>query len=113
MVKVHGYRIELGEVEAALNIHGQIQEAIAFAHDQKLVAVIVGTDEALSVLDVKQHCAAHLPRYMIPSDIRIVTGLPRTSSGKIDRVRTKNAAIENDVSVLVPLKSGHSSARNS
>lgn len=113
MVKVHGYRIELGEVEAALHLHGQIQEAVAFAHDQKLIAVIVGTDEALSVLAVKQHCAAHLPRYMIPSDIRIVTGLPRTSSGKIDRVRTKNAAIDHDVSVLVPLRGGHSSARNS
>jgi amino acid adenylation domain-containing protein len=113
MVKVHGYRIELGEVEAALNAHTQVQEAIAFAHDQKLVAVIVSTSDALSVLDVKQHCAAHLPRYMIPSDIRIVAGLPRTSSGKIDRVRTKNAAIENDVSVLTPLHPGTKVSRDS
>ena len=102
MVKVHGYRIELGEVEAALLAHEGIQEAIAFAHDQKLVAVIVPSDAALSVLAVKQHCAAHIPRYMIPSDVRIVRNLPRTSSGKIDRVRTKAAAVDSDVNVLAP-----------
>lgn len=112
MVKVHGYRIELGEVEAALHAHPAVQEAVAFAHEQKLVAVLVACDPELSVLDVKQHCAARLPRYMIPSDIRIVAALPRTSSGKLDRVRTKRAAIDNDSSVLTPLSALTTPARN-
>jgi fengycin family lipopeptide synthetase B len=104
MVKVHGYRVELGEVEAALNAHASIKEAIAFAHDQRLVAVVVPSDGGLSVLEVKNHCAALLPRYMIPSDVRIVAELPRTSSGKADRVRTKQAAIDHDSSVLAPYR---------
>ncbi|MET0342474.1 MAG: amino acid adenylation domain-containing protein [Polyangiales bacterium] len=104
MVKVHGYRIELGEVEATLHAHEGVKEAIAFAHDQKLVAVIVPSDPNLSVLGIKNHCATHIPRYMIPSDIRLVANLPRTSSGKIDRVRTKAAAIDNDASVLAPVR---------
>lgn len=104
MVKVHGYRIELGEVEAALHGHEGVKEAIAFAHDQKLVAVVVPSDPELSVLAIKNHCAAHIPRYMIPSDIRLVATLPRTSSGKIDRVRTKAAAIANDTAVLAPAR---------
>ena len=93
MVKVHGYRIELGEVESALLLHPGIQEAIAMAVGQELVAVLVASDPNLSVLQIKQHCAAKLPRYMIPADIRVVSSMPRTTSGKIDRVRVKNGVI--------------------
>jgi amino acid adenylation domain-containing protein len=93
MVKIHGYRVELGEVEAALLAHPAVTEAIAFAHDQRLVAVAITADKALSVLEMKRYCASKLPRYMIPSDIRLVDALPRTSSGKIDRVRTKAAIV--------------------
>lgn len=93
MVKVHGYRIELGEVESALVVHPGIQEAIAMAVGQDLVAVLVASDPHLSVLQIKQHCASKLPRYMIPSDVRVVSTLPRTTSGKIDRVRVKSDVI--------------------
>ncbi len=103
MVKVHGHRIELGEVEAALLAHPVIEQAIAFVDEQRLVAVLSSSDSALSVIDVKQHCATLLPRYMIPGDIRIVAELPRTSSGKVDRVRTKRAVLERDSSLLTPL----------
>jgi amino acid adenylation domain-containing protein len=108
MVKIHGYRVELGEVEAALHNHAGIQEAIAFAHDQKLVAVAVPAGTDVSVLDVKRHCAERLPRYMIPSDIRLVQSLPRTSSGKIDRVRTKAAVEGGDTSLLKPVQRSES-----
>ncbi len=111
MVKVHGYRVELGEVEAALNAHAAVKEAIAFAHEQRLVAVVVPSDGTLSVLDIKNHCAAKLPRYMIPSDVRIVASLPRTSSGKTDRVRTKQAALDHDSSVLPPWSADHNATR--
>jgi len=104
MVKIHGFRVELGEVEAALLEHAGIQEAIAMAHDQKLVVVAIPTDGSVSVLELKQHCAKRLPRYMIPSDFRLVRELPRTSSGKIDRVRTKNAVIDGDQLLLQPVQ---------
>jgi acyl-CoA synthetase (AMP-forming)/AMP-acid ligase II len=34
---------------------------------------------------LKQHCAATLPRYMVPESVEFRTTLPRTSSGKVDR----------------------------
>jgi amino acid adenylation domain-containing protein len=104
MVKIHGYRVELGEVEAAINAHDRVQEAIAFAHEQRLVVVIVPTDPGLSVLEIKRHSADRLPRYMIPSDIRLVQKLPRTSSGKTDRVRTKAAVVEGNSVDLPPVQ---------
>lgn len=104
MVKIHGFRVELGEVEAALHACRGIQEAIVFAFDQELVAVAVPCDPSLSVLDVKRHCATRLPRYMIPTEVRLVERLPRTSSGKADRVRTKTAFANADVSLLTPVE---------
>jgi len=110
MVKVHGFRVELGEVEVAIQDHPGIREAIVVVHDQELVAVAVPSDPAVSVLDVKRHCAARLPKYMIPFGVRLVRALPRTSSGKIDRVRTAAAVREDDRSVLAPIVAGGESA---
>jgi acyl-coenzyme A synthetase/AMP-(fatty) acid ligase len=89
MVKVRGYRIELGEVEAALNKHPKVLEAVVFAQEQRLVACIVAVDDSLSVMAVRHHCADRLPAYMIPADIRFVDQIPHASNGKIDRVRMK------------------------
>jgi amino acid adenylation domain-containing protein len=90
MVKVRGFRIELGEVEAALAAHPGIGEAVALAWEGRLVAVVQAIDQELSVLAVKRHCSGRLPPYMVPAEIRLVAELPRTSSGKVDRVRIKN-----------------------
>jgi amino acid adenylation domain-containing protein len=106
MVKIHGFRVELGEVEAALHDHGSIKEAVVFAVEQQLVAVAVPSDPTVSVLDLKRHCASRLPRYMIPADVRLVEQLPRTSSGKADRVRTRAAVVDGDVSLLRPAQRG-------
>jgi amino acid adenylation domain-containing protein len=86
MVKIRGFRIELAEVESTLTQHPGISEAVAFAKEGQLVAAVLSTDPGLSVLAVKQHCAARLPPYMIPNDVRLLAQLPRTSSGKVDRV---------------------------
>ena len=97
MVKIRGFRIELAEVEAALTEHPGIREAIAFAVEQRLVAAILPSDPNLSVLAIKRHCADRLPPYMIPSDVRLLAEMPRTSSGKIDRVRLKADVTEGAV----------------
>jgi amino acid adenylation domain-containing protein len=104
LVKVHGFRVELGEVEAAVSSHAGIREALAMAVEQQLVVVAIPNDPSVSVLDLKRHCAARLPRYMIPGDVRLVKALPRTSSGKADRVRTRTAVVENDFVTLAPVR---------
>jgi acyl-coenzyme A synthetase/AMP-(fatty) acid ligase len=90
MVKVRGYRIELGDVEAALAQHPAIQEAVVMASgsgpEARLVAYVLAAGAPPSILDVKRHCAERLPRYMIVDRLQVVTQLPRTQNGKIDRV---------------------------
>ncbi|BCL84566.1 D-alanine--poly(phosphoribitol) ligase [Ktedonobacteria bacterium brp13] len=90
LVKVRGYRIEPGDIEAALAEHPAIHEAAIVVAGEgleaRLIAFIVPTgDEVPSLLEMKHHCAIHLPRYMIIDEIRITRTLPRTRNGKLDR----------------------------
>ena len=90
MVKVRGYRIEPGEVEACLCSHPRVGEAAVTVEgegiDKELVAYCVPReDEPPSLIELKQHCAASLPRYMVVDRVRVVEALPRTSTGKLDR----------------------------
>jgi amino acid adenylation domain-containing protein len=94
MVKIRGFRIELAEVEAALTQHPGIREAVSFTRDGQLVAAVLPSDPGLSVLAVKRHCATRLPPYMIPGEVRLLAHLPRTSSGKVDRVAIQTSIAE-------------------
>ena len=40
---------------------------------------------AVTAGDLERHCIAALPRYMVPEQITLRPGLPKTSTGKIDR----------------------------
>jgi acyl-CoA synthetase (AMP-forming)/AMP-acid ligase II len=95
-VKSRGYRIELGDVEAALYRHPQVAEAAVLAqpHDEfgtVLRAIVVPRkDMKLDRAALASFCAAQLPAYMVPAEFELRDALPRTSSGKVDRVRLKN-----------------------
>jgi amino acid adenylation domain-containing protein len=90
MLKVRGHRIDPGEVETALLTHPAVREVAVIAEgvelDRRLVAYVV-SDAAPppSLLELKQHCAEHLPRYMVIDRVHHVQSLPRTRNGKVDR----------------------------
>jgi amino acid adenylation domain-containing protein len=92
MVKIRGYRVELGEVEAALYRHPAIREAAVLPVPDELLgsrlrAVVIADDAGnlvrQSVLD---HCRQWLPSYMVPDVLEFREAMPRTSTGKVDRV---------------------------
>ena len=89
-VKRRGYRIELGEIEAALAGHPAILEvgvvAVSNSDQGVLITAFVGTGSSgsLSLLEVKAHCAAALPPYMVPDRVLFVVAVPRGTRGKID-----------------------------
>jgi amino acid adenylation domain-containing protein len=90
MVKVRGHRIELGEVEATVASHEDILEAVVLVLgdglDSRLVAVVVARPGASpDLLEIKRWCAVHLPRHMIVHGLHVLTELPRTRNGKVDR----------------------------
>ena len=93
MIKSRGYRIELGEIESALLSHPAIREAAAVAVPDDIVGnriiAIVAADtlEAIKAVELQQHCGTRIPKYMIPELIEFRETLPKTSTGKVDRVR--------------------------
>ena len=92
MVKIRGYRVELGEVEATLYRHPAIREAAVLPVPDELLGsrlrAVVTADGAgnLTREDVLDHCRQWLPGYMVPDVVEFRETLPRTSTGKVDRV---------------------------
>lgn len=92
-VKIRGNRIELGDVDKALYSIPYIKEAAAVA----LADSASGGNKLVAFLDaegikngssIKTDLAKLVPAYMIPDEI-IFRALPKTSTGKIDRVKIK------------------------
>jgi len=93
MIKSRGYRIELGEIESALLSHPGVREAAAVAIPDEIVGnrikAVIATHAAqsLEAVELQHYCAARIPKYMIPEHIEFRESLPKTSTGKIDRVQ--------------------------
>lgn len=88
-VKIRGFRIEPSEIAQHLMLHEEIQDAIVVARTDEngqahLCAYIV-SESVLSALALRDHAAASLPSYMIPSHFVQMDRLPLTPNGKVDR----------------------------
>ena len=86
-VKIRGYRIELGEVQAALAGVDGVQQAVVLARedrpgDKRLVGYITGTADSATA---RARLADRLPPYMAPAAIMVLSALPLTVNGKLDK----------------------------
>jgi acyl-coenzyme A synthetase/AMP-(fatty) acid ligase len=92
MVKCRGYRIELGDIEQALHQHERVKEAIVVALPSEefgntLHAAIAPVDGAtVNATELTAFLSDRIPRYMVPETYFLRDELPKTSTGKIDRV---------------------------
>ncbi len=89
-VKVRGFRIEPGEVEAALERHPAVRDAVVVAREdapgeRRLVAYFAAGGEPPAAGELRRHLRAHLPEHMVPSVFVALDALPLTPSGKLDR----------------------------
>ncbi|KWA17631.1 non-ribosomal peptide synthetase [Burkholderia cepacia] len=85
-VKLRGQRIEPGEIEALLRAAPGVNDAVVIVRDEQLVGYVARGDAApldrAALLDTLR---AHLPAYMVPSQLIELDALPVTPNGKCDR----------------------------
>ncbi|MEG8182162.1 amino acid adenylation domain-containing protein [Nocardia terpenica] len=84
-IKLSGHRVELGQIEAALLRHPAIVHALVVQDGTALVACLQCRTPEPTVEDFTAHVAELLPAHMRIDRFRILTELPRTPSGKLDR----------------------------
>ncbi|SDZ27512.1 amino acid adenylation domain-containing protein [Amycolatopsis xylanica] len=89
-IKLSGYRLELGQVEAALLRHPEIVNAVVVRDGDALVACL-HCRETPSAESLTAHLADLLPAYVRIDRFRLLTALPRTPSGKLDRAAALDA----------------------
>ncbi|HEY9671674.1 MAG TPA: amino acid adenylation domain-containing protein [Waterburya sp.] len=114
-VKIRGFRIELTEIEAVLNQHPAVKEAVAIcclqqrcaiatqevSGNKRLVAYIVPNQEQQTTLEaqsiaplLRSFLKAKLPEYMIPSAFIMLGTLPLLPNGKVDRRALKELSVD-------------------
>ncbi|KAL8724636.1 MAG: hypothetical protein Q9181_006738 [Wetmoreana brouardii] len=107
-IKRHGQRVELGEIEHHISTIPNVAVLMLAAPKEgclrgELVAVVqlhssepvndssqpisFASSQFLSLNLLKRHLSQHVPRYMIPTALLIVTNMPFTSSLKLERRR--------------------------
>jgi amino acid adenylation domain-containing protein/FkbM family methyltransferase len=95
-VKVRGFRIELGDIESALAGYPAVREAVVLARedresregavDRRLVAYVVAREGVeLAIPELRAFLLESLPEYMIPAAFVVLSALPLSANGKVDR----------------------------
>ncbi|PXX58084.1 amino acid adenylation domain-containing protein/thioester reductase-like protein [Nocardia tenerifensis] len=82
-VKLRGIRVEPEEVSAALREHPAVAGAVTIVRGDRLVAYAAGADVTPGAL--RTFLAERLPTHLVPSAVVVLTALPLSPSGKIDR----------------------------
>ncbi len=86
-LKIRGFRIEAAEIETAIRSVPEVGQSLVVKND---VGELVGymtpaNGTAPDPVKVREHLAASLPDYMVPSVVLAIDAFPLNLNGKIDR----------------------------
>ena len=90
-LKIRGFRVEPGEIEAVLERHESVDNAVVLDKDLGMTGhdrILVGYVACKTKLDpqaLRDYVATHLPDYMTPGAFVFMDKIPVTSNGKRDR----------------------------
>ncbi len=89
-VKIRGYRIELGEIQNVLATHEEIKNCCVLAKEDSfgakyLVGYVATAKETLDKEVLQAYLQEKLPEYMVPRIWVVLSEMPLTSNGKIDK----------------------------
>lgn len=104
-----GEKISPREVDEALLTHPAVAEAVCFGvpdakYGEEVAAAVVLRGDA-NEADLVKHCRERLAAFKVPKTIHLVTQIPRTATGKIQR-RNVAAAFASSAAAVADQQSG-------
>ncbi len=91
-VKIRGNRVELGEIEETLRLHELIHDCVVITNKSptggtRLVAYFIPKKQKKhpTESELRSFLSSYLPSYMVPSFFVLLSEIPYTISGKVDR----------------------------
>jgi amino acid adenylation domain-containing protein len=100
-IKIRGHRVELGEIESAIaDLSGAEAVVVMLREDQhaggRLVAYLVPApgERPVAFAELRRRLSSVLPGYMVPAAYVALDELPKTTSGKVDRLALPAPAAE-------------------
>lgn len=100
MVVVGGLNVYPVEVEAALNEHPAVRDAVVIGveserlgRELKAFIELRGVSDDALVAEIMEFVASRLTRHKRPSTIQVVDALPRTAGGKVGRMSTEQMEV--------------------
>ncbi|MCI0767842.1 non-ribosomal peptide synthase/polyketide synthase [Bacillus sp. TL12] len=104
-VKIRGFRIELEEIEANLESHPLVKEAVVLVTEdklgeQRLVAYVVGDG---SMHEWREYLKTQVPNYMVPAHFIKVDTIPLTTNGKVDQKALNSLTIQRENNFSTPI----------
>lgn len=90
MINVRGRKVDPSEIERVVStlpgVEGVVALGLRNAGGGDLLRVVIACPvRRVAYADVLAHCRTHLPDHKVPRSIIVVSELPRTSRGKVDR----------------------------
>ena len=90
-VKIRGVRVEPAQIEAVLEKHAQVRQAVVVAREdpsgrKRLIAYAVPKHPARPAAEeLRRHLRERLPAPLVPETVVLLDTLPLTPGGKLDR----------------------------
>ena len=91
IIRYDGFKVFPSMIESVLLTHPDVKACCVVGHDDKEqgcgkvpVAFVVWKQGKGDITDLANHCAKHLPEYVLPASYRCIDVLPLTNIGKVD-----------------------------
>jgi long-chain acyl-CoA synthetase len=98
MILMSGYNVFPREIEELLFLYPGIKEAAVvgkkddYRGELPIAFIVPVDDEALNKEQLRGYCEENLAAYKVPDEFRIVSFLPKTAVGKVDKISLSDMA---------------------
>lgn len=92
-VQLNGRRVELGEVEAIVESHNEVTQAVVLNTGEASASLLTAfymADRPLEASALRQYTSSRLPKSMVPHRFVQMERFPLTSQGKTDHRKLRN-----------------------